>query len=158
MKNIFVIVWILTVHVAAADAKLTSVEVRIKEATDQCMLRVSNGQADDAFNSLFKEFWSDRATAAQATTTMQRQYRSVLGRLEDNAGKAVPGGYEFIGLKRLGTSVLKLVYIQKNELSFLPWAFSFYRSNQDWRLTHIAFPDIGSEEVRDFTAIVFAGE
>jgi hypothetical protein len=114
------------------------------------MSAVSYGKADDAFSVLFSEYWKDKATAPQAASSMQRQYREVLGRVEDTMGKPVPGGYEFIGVKRLGTSVVKLVYLQKNERFFLPWAFSFYKAADEWRLTYISFPDVGSDDLKDF--------
>lgn len=122
----------------------------VKTACDTCLSRVSNSKAEDAFSILFSEYWKDKATAPQATASMQRQYREVLGRVEVTMGKTVPGGYEYIGVKRLGSSYMKLVYLQKNELFFLPWAFSFYKSADEWRLTYISFPDIGSDDMKDF--------
>ena len=45
---------------------------------------------------------------------MQRHYREVIGRAEETIGRAGPEGYEYLGVKRLGVSVVKLVYLQKN--------------------------------------------
>jgi hypothetical protein len=135
---------------------LTRSEELIKTACDTCMSSVSHGKADDAFTLLFSSLWKDKSTAPSAASSMQRAYREVLGRVEDTMGKPVPGGYEFIGVKRLGTSVLKFVYLQKNELFFLPWAFSFYRGADDWRLTYISFPDVGSEDLKDFIVLEHA--
>jgi len=159
MKALFLLALpLLALHALAADLRLTAAEERIKEATDKCMSRITSSQADDAFASLFKEFWKEKSTIGQATMAMQRQYRNIAGRAEDALGQSVPGGYEFIGVKRLGTSFVKLIYIQKNELAFLPWSFSFYRPNQDWKLSHIAFPDLTSDDIKDLTVVVLAPE
>ena len=81
---------------------------------------------------------------------MQREYREIQGKVQDTIGRSIPNGYEFIGVKRLGTTLIKLVYLQKNELSFLPWAFSFYRAADEWRLTYISFQDINGDDLKDF--------
>jgi hypothetical protein len=158
-KIVLLLLSILTLQAAAAQPMLTPAERQIKERLDRCMTRVSNGQADDAFDSLFKEFWKDKTTVGQAAVAMQRNYRNMIGQADQALGQPVPGGYEFIGLKRLGTSVARFIYIQKNEFAFLPWVFFFYRPSQgseDWKLTHISFPDLTSDDVRDFTVVVFA--
>jgi hypothetical protein len=156
MKRLILLLCVITLQAAGAEPRVTPDEEKIREAIDLCMSRVSAGQADDAFNFLFKEFWKEKSTVGQATSAMQRQYRNMIGRAEDALGQPVPGGYEFIGVKRLGTSVARFVYLQKNELTFLPWAFTFYRADKDWKLSHISFPDLTSEDIRDFTVIVFA--
>jgi hypothetical protein len=150
MKHWFALCCLLSVSINVRSQSLSPSEQSIKTAADNCMSRVSNGKADDAFSVLLSEYWKDKSTSPQATASMQRQYREVMQRVEDTMGKPVPGGYEFIGVKRLGTSVVKLVYLQKNELFFLPWAFSFYRAGSEWRLTLISFPDVGSDDMKDF--------
>ena len=153
MKKLILLIWVAAIQAALGAQNLSPSEELIKKAADDCMSRVSNNKADDAFSILFNQYWKDKSTAPQAASSMQRQYREVLGRVEDTMGKPVPGGYEFIGVKRLGKSVIKLVYLQKNELFFLPWAFSFYKAADEWRLTYISFPDVGSEDLKDFVVL-----
>jgi hypothetical protein len=157
MKNFIILFWLAATQFAMGAQMLGQGEDLIKTAADNCMSRVSSGKADEAFSTLFSEYWKDKATAPQAASSMQRQYREVMGRIEDTMGKPVPGGYEYIGCKRLGTSVIKLVYLQKNERFFLPWAFSFYRAGDEWRLTFISFPDVGSDDMKDFVVTEHAG-
>jgi hypothetical protein len=157
-KMLLVLLSIVTLQVAAAQPRLSPSEETIATSLDKCMSRVSNGQVDEAFTSLFKEFWKEKATVGQATMAMQRLYRNMTGRAEDALGQPVPGGYEFVGVRRLGSSVARFVYLQKNELTFLPWVFSFYRADKDWKLTHISFPDLTSDDIKDFTVVVFATE
>jgi hypothetical protein len=156
MKLILLLAAALVLPFTACAQNLSPSETSLKKALDDCMARVSNGKADDAFTTIFSELWKDKASASQAAASMQRQYREVLGRVQDTMGEPIPGGYEFIGVKRLGTSVLKVVYLQKNELFFLPWAFSFYRPAEDWRLTYISFPDVGSDDLKDFIVLDLA--
>ena len=156
MKKLMLMVWIAAAQAVFGAQNLPGEDL-IKTAADNCMSRVSNGKADDAFALLFSEYWKDKSTSPQAASSMQRRYREVLGRLEDTMGKPVSGGYEYIGAKRLGTTVVKLVYLQKNELFFLPWAFSFYRAGDEWRLTYISFPDVGSDDLKDFIITEQAG-
>jgi hypothetical protein len=155
MKKLLVLLLtVLAVPIAAAESKLTPGEEQIKEALEKFMERVSSGQADEGFTFLFKEFWKEKETIGQATVAMQRQYRNLIGRAEDAMGQPVPGGHDFLGVKRLGGSVVKFVYLQKNELTFLPWAFTFYKPSRDWRLSHIEFPDLVSDDIKDFTVVV----
>jgi hypothetical protein len=155
MKNLLlVIIWALTLQAAMADDRLTSEEETLKKAADECLLRVSNGKVDDAFNILLRAYWVDRESYRQTAASMQRQYVQAAARNEDRLGNAIPGGYELLGVKRLGTSVVRLVYLQKNEFFFMPWAFSFYRAAGEWKLTQIAFPDVGADEVHDFIVLV----
>jgi hypothetical protein len=150
MKKLLVLLCFLTTPPVLFAQNFAPGEDLIKTAADNCMAGVSNGKADDAFSVLFSEYWKDKSTSAQAAASMQREYRRVLSRVEDTLGRPVPNGYELVGIKRLGTSVIKLVYLQKNEMFFLPWAFSFYRPAGEWRLTYISFPDANSDDLKDF--------
>ncbi len=150
MKRFILLLTLTCLPWASVAQNLSPAERAIKTATDNCMAQVSSGKADEAFSTLFTTWWKDKSTYSQAASVLQREYRDILGRVEDTMGQPVPGGYEFIGVKRLGQSVLRLVYLQKNERFFLPWAFSFYRGAGEWRLTHISFPDVSSDDLKDF--------
>jgi hypothetical protein len=52
--------------------------------------------------------------------------------LEATLGKSI--GYEFVGIERVGTCLMKLQYIEKTERHALPWDFYFYRTEQGWTL------------------------
>lgn len=45
-----------------------------------------------------------------------------------------PVGYEFIAKKKLGTSLIRLQYIEKTERHLVSWTFVFYRADQGWNL------------------------
>ena len=157
-KYLLLALCVFTFQALAAELRLTEAEEKLKAATDKCMSRITTGHSDDAFTGLFKELWKEKSTVGQATMAMQRQYRNIATRAEEALGQLVPDGYEFIGVKRLGTSFVKLIYLQKNDLAFLPWSFSFYKPGQDWKLSRIEFPDLTSDDLKDLTVVVLPPE
>ena len=54
-------------------------------------------------------------------------------------GKSI--GYEFIGERKAGDSILKLVYIEKTEKHVFPWTFFFYRASTGWALNSFSWDD-----------------
>ena len=58
-------------------------------------------------------------------------------------GKSV--GYEYIGRRKLGDSLVRLTYIEKTERQALPWMFHFYRSANGWILSSFIANDLSSE-------------
>src|SRR5690348_18349647 len=58
-----------------------------------------------------------------------------------NVGKRLPGQYEFIGTKRLGSTYVTLFYVQKHEFGVSPVSFQFYQGAQTWILTRSSWGD-----------------
>ena len=58
-------------------------------------------------------------------------------------GKTV--GFEYIGTKRIGQSLLRLTYVEKTERHALPWMFHFYRTPNGWILSSFISNDLSSE-------------
>jgi hypothetical protein len=54
-------------------------------------------------------------------------------------------GFEYIGTKRLGQSLVRLTYIERTERHALPWMFHFYRTPNGWVLTSFIANDLSSE-------------
>ncbi len=154
MKMLFFALWFVVLQTALAQGRLTPAELTLKQAADDCLSRISNGKYEDAFNTLLKLYWVDRDNYRQAAASMERQYLQIADRAEDRMGNPIPGGYDFVGVRRLGTSFTRLIYLQKNERFFIPWAFSFYKASGGWKLTRISFPDITEDEIKDFIEIV----
>jgi hypothetical protein len=50
-------------------------------------------------------------------------------------------GNEFIAQKKVGDSLLRLVYIEKTERHALPWTFIFYRGPKGWVLNSFNWND-----------------
>ena len=104
MKTMTILAFVTLLRTELVAQHFVAGKDEIRAAADICMSRVSNGNADEALSILLTDYWKDKATAPQATATMQRQYREVLGKVEETMSKPIPGGYEFIGAKHLGTS------------------------------------------------------
>ena len=54
-------------------------------------------------------------------------------------GKTLGGDY--VDSKAFGTSVQRLVYVQKLEKYLLVWEFFYYRADRDWNLADVRFSD-----------------
>jgi hypothetical protein len=54
-------------------------------------------------------------------------------------GKTV--GFEFIGQKKLGESLIRLTYIEKTEKHAFPWRFYFYKTPSGWALNSFLWND-----------------
>lgn len=53
-------------------------------------------------------------------------------KLQKRFGKTI--GYEFIGGKMVGTSLLRLQYLEKTDRHVLPWSFYYYKTPKGWKL------------------------
>lgn len=52
-----------------------------------------------------------------------------------------PIGYEFIGQKKVGDSLIRLTYIEKTEKHALPWVFFFYKTKSGWIVNNFQWND-----------------
>ena len=75
----------------------------------------------------------------KALLTLQSQREAY----PDRFGKTV--GYEFIGQKKLGESLVRLAYIEKTERRALPWLFHFYKTRAGWVLESFMCNDQASQ-------------
>ena len=75
----------------------------------------------------------------KALLTLQSQREAY----PDRFGKTV--GFEFIGQKKLGESLVRLAYIEKTERRALPWLFHFYRTRNGWVLESFLCNDQASQ-------------
>jgi len=76
----------------------------------------------------------------QAALLKMQSQREQWGR---RYGKTI--GFEFIGQKRIGQSLLRLTYVEKAERHALPWMFHFYKTPNGWILSSFISNDISSE-------------
>ena len=58
-------------------------------------------------------------------------------------------GYEYIGQKRIGSSLLRTIYVEKAANAAITWTFVFYQSIDGWVLTSFNF-EIDSPDVFDY--------
>jgi hypothetical protein len=50
-------------------------------------------------------------------------------------------GYEFVGSRKAGESLVRIVYIEKTEKHALPWTFYFYKTPAGWVLNAFHWND-----------------
>jgi hypothetical protein len=50
-------------------------------------------------------------------------------------------GFEYLGQKKVGQSLVRLTYIEKTEKHAMPWHFTFYRTNSGWVLNSFLWND-----------------
>ena len=75
-------------------------------------------------------------------SSVAMQSKEQRDQLVEKFGKSV--SYEFIGQKRVGTSLIRLQYIEKTESHAFPWTFYFYKTEQGWSLNNFHWHgDIG---------------
>jgi hypothetical protein len=138
---------VITLRLADAAEKGPGSDIDVlKQATDRFMTALSNGQVSEAFNTIFKQYWYEKDQAVSQAAKLGSQYEGYQTGLEQQFGKRT--GYEFIGTRRLGKSMIRFVYVQKYEKALYPVGFSFYKPRDEWRLNGIALGDTAAEDVK----------
>lgn len=134
---------LLILALLTADASLAATlkgEAEIRAYTDRVMAKVGSGDLAGAFANM-KAYVIVPADEFDATALNSRSQRSQYG-----ARYGAPVGFEFIAQKKMGDSLLRLIYIEKTERHALPWTFVFYRGPKGWVLNsfswHDRLPDI----------------
>jgi hypothetical protein len=112
---------------------------RLKQSTDRFILAVIKGGSAEAFGALLKGQWYRPAEAAAAALDLDSAYLEVHQGLEQEIGKQLPGACEFLGRRRVGNSLVTYVYVEKHEEALWPWAFTFYKAQNEWKLRAVAF-------------------
>lgn len=121
-----------TSGVSAAELKDADAAVKLAE---QVMQKVSAGEIR-AGRDLIKPYTivpeSELETWATKVEQMQPMAQARYGQ---------PLGYELLRNDTIGTSLVRLVYLQRNEKHPLVWTFVFYRNDKGWTVNSFAFSD-----------------
>lgn len=126
---------------------------RLKEAISRSVATFSAGQGTNAFEELFKDYWYRPSSAPADAERMQAQIDASYRTLELNIGKRIPGSYEFIGVRRLGKSLAKFVYVQKHELYFMPLVFECYKGQHDWKIVGVTMGDSAADDLKAMVVV-----
>ena len=110
-------------------------ENTVKEFSNKVMEAVGSGNIDSAF-VLIKPHCS---IDMKEVDKLARQTKDDQKKNEQIFGK--PDGYEFIDSKKLGNSLMRLRYFQKNENHVRCWSFFFYNGKSGWRLVTFNWKD-----------------
>jgi hypothetical protein len=154
------VLWMLAFYQGAEDWKLAAFVVGPPVQEDAAALQVDVPPADlgppgrlaekfvsllaaglpnEAFAELRKSPWADAEASAFYLAKLEDQYRSGSAGIKKEIGVRIPGGVEFVAAKRLGASVLHLVYNEKREQGFLMWQLTFYKTQNEWKLDGVSF-------------------
>src|SRR5262249_12419343 len=86
----------------------------LKQATDDCMTRLSQGRMSEAFAGLLQRYPAAKAQGNLNAESLTASFESGARQAESAIGKRLCGHYEFLGVTRTGRSYARLVYIQKH--------------------------------------------
>ena len=118
-----------------AEAATLATEVDVRTFADGVMAKVGAGDMSGGFAAM-KPYTIIPAAEFDAMALQSRSQRDQFGA---RFGKSV--GFEFIGEKRSGKSLLKLTYIEKTERHAFPWVFYFYKAPEGWVLNTFQWHD-----------------
>ncbi len=129
MRKILVISCLMFLIVStAAFAKTLPDENAAKDLSTKIMAKVSKGDLSAAFK-MMKPYTFIGPAEIDAIIIQSKASREKAGQKN---GK--PIGYEFIDSKKVGDSLLRFRYVEKNEKNILFWEFYFYKANEGWVL------------------------
>jgi len=99
-----------------------------KDLAAKVMIKVAANDLDAAFKIL-KPYSSITSAEIDSIAIQSKALRE-----QSRQRYGVPIGYEFIDLKKVGNSLLRLRYIEKTDKTVLLWIFNFYKVKESWIL------------------------
>jgi len=128
------------VHAAsAARAETLRVESDLKPFADKVMSTTVNSGLKAGFAVMRPYLVIPEAELQNVLV------RSIAQREETAARYGKTIGFEYVGRKKLGDSLVRLTYIEKTERQALPWMFHFYQTRNGWVLSSFLWNDRASE-------------
>jgi hypothetical protein len=131
-------------------------ELELKSAADQFMGELSHGEPGEALTVFFDKYWVDHSGASNKGAELASRFKSDSIRAQPTSGKTE--GYEFLGVRRLGSSTVRLVYLLKFERTELAWVFSFHATKDSWKMTHFAYGRDAADDLNAFVVTVPAAK
>ncbi len=124
---------LLSIEVSSAATFKSEAEIRAH--ADRVMTKVAAGNLTGAFADM-KPYVIVPPDEFDAMALNSKSQRGQFG-----ARYGTPVGYEFIAQKKMGDSLLRLIYVEKTERHALPWTFVFYRGPKGWVLNSFSWHD-----------------
>ena len=119
--------WLLMSLSAHASGLKDAAEIRA--FTDQIMAEVGSNDLAAAFD-LIEQHSVVEASAVAAMSDKAVAQRKLLS---ERIG--APIGYEWMGMKTAGESLMRLQYLEKTPKHVLLWSFYFYQTPEGWLLS-----------------------
>lgn len=142
---VLVLVFVLVLcMISSVNADAFKSEKQLSSFMNSVMAEVGEGNLRAAINKM-KPYMT--VPGSQVDEVMQNT-EAARKRVAEVIGPTI--GYEYIGQKRLGSSLLRTVYIEKASNAAITWIFIFYQSIDGWVLTSFNF-EIDSPTAFDYT-------
>jgi len=105
----------------------------------------------EALDALLDRYWYDQSGLTRSKVLIESQFNAELAKAEITVGKRLPNAHEFLGAKRLGKCVIRLVYLQHFENFCSGWALTFYKARHEFKLISLNFGDSVEDDLKTFT-------
>lgn len=128
VRQILSLAFLLLASCDSANADVLKAEAELQPFTEEVMASVATGDFDAAFTTM-KPFFVIPAAEIEALAMNTKAQRGNVG---GRFGKSI--GYECVGMKKVGQSLVKITCIEKTEMHALPWVFYFYKTPAGWVL------------------------
>ncbi|MFA5339396.1 MAG: hypothetical protein WC317_04495 [Candidatus Omnitrophota bacterium] len=139
LKYLILAIMFVFSHVSLISAATVPDESAAKELANKIMQQVAAGNLGAAFKEM-KPYVviseSEFDSAALQSKAQREQYGT-------RYGAAV--SYEFIDSKKVGTSLLRLRYLEKTNRHAIPWVFYFFKTPEGWILNAFSWKDTFQE-------------
>lgn len=135
MTKIFFAAVIASFLSSSVFADTLKADTDLKPLAEIVMTKVAKGNLSAAFDAM-KPYVVISEAEFQSAALNSKAQRDQFG---IRYGKTV--GYEFIGQKKIGESLIRLTYMEKTEKHALPWMFYFYRTPSGWMLNSFSWND-----------------
>jgi hypothetical protein len=132
-KLSFIILLTLVASNARADVFVS--ENDLKPFTDKIIEMVAKGEIKKAINTT-----KPYATISEAEIQAAIQ-NSETQRIQLAERYGTPIGFEFIGQKKVGQSLIRIIYLEKLEKQAIIWAFYFYKAKSGWVINSFVWDD-----------------
>ncbi len=129
----------LVLAAAAARADTLKTEAELKPFAERVMASVSTSGIAVAFN-VMRPYTTLSDAEFKAALLASETQRDQFGA---RYGKSL--GYEFVSQKKVGDSLVRVVYVEKTEKHAYPWLFHFYRTRNGWVLDSFLWNDQASQ-------------
>jgi hypothetical protein len=120
---------------AHAQGETLKTESDVQKFTVRVMSAVGRGELDAAYTAL--KNYSVLPAAEIDAGLQQSQAQRAQPIFAARYGRT--DGYDLIGKRKLGNSMLRFAYIEKTERQPLPWVFHFYQTSRGWALSEFGW-------------------
>ena len=120
---------------ANATADTLKNEAELRALTDRVMGALTSSGVSAAFERM-KPYALVTGSEFESLSLASKSQRDQFGA---RYGKTI--GFEFIAQKKVGDSLVRIIYIERTEKHALPWIFYFYKTPSGWALNSFSWND-----------------